>query len=64
METLILRGIGMRLHPAMATDSSMAAQMHNVLRFPGSTLAALHPVMKAVGFPAAPFTQTTGSFRN
>lgn len=56
METLILRGIGMRLHPAMTTNSSMTTQMHNVLRGPRATLPTLHPVMEAVGFPAAPLT--------
>jgi hypothetical protein len=59
METLILRGIRMRLHPAMTTNSSMTAQMNDVLRGPGATLPTLNPVMKAVGFPTAPLTQTT-----
>jgi hypothetical protein len=64
MKPLILRGIRIGLHPAMATNRSMTAQMHDVLRGPGATLTTLHPVMKAVSFPAATLTQTTGAFRN
>ena len=62
MKPFILRGVGVTLHPAVAADGSMAAQMHNVLRFPGSTLAALDPVMKAVGLSTATLTQAIGAF--
>lgn len=60
MEALILCGIGVALHPAVAADRSVAAQMHNVLGFPRPTLAALNPVMEAVGTTAAPLAQSTG----
>jgi hypothetical protein len=62
MKPFVLRGVGVPLHPAVAAESSVAAQMHNVLRFPGSALAALDPVVKAVGLSTATLAQAIGSF--
>jgi hypothetical protein len=62
MKPFILRGVGVTLHPSVAAESSMAAQMHNVLGFPGSALAALDPVVKAVGLSTATLTQAIGAF--
>ena len=64
MKPLPLRCVRMRLHPAMAAHGSVATKMNNVLRGPGTSLAALNPMMKAVGLPATPLTQTFRPGRN
>ena len=54
----------MGLDPAVATSRPMTAKMDDIFRRPRTSLASLHPVVKAVGLSATPFAKPTGSFRH